>query len=165
MKIVLIAAIVAVASISLATSADAKKSRAPANACPRGMDSYDCDYYKSGMKAGRGDRAAHQSAVYERHSDQYDSRFEPAFKAGYEKGWGVPKGASSAAIPEKASGPSCPSGMEVNRCEYYKDGFKKGREDRAAHMSDAYQRHSEEYNTEFESHFRQGYEVGWNSGH
>jgi opacity protein-like surface antigen len=165
MKRVLIAAIVAVASMSFATSADAKKSRGATVSCPAGIDSNGCEYYKDGMKAGRGDRAAHQSAAYERHSDHYDSQNEAAFKAGYEKGWGVPARASSAAAPAKAAGPTCPSGMEVNRCEYYKDGFKKGREDRGAHLSDAYQRHSEEYNTEFESYFRQGYEVGWNSGH
>lgn len=161
MKKAFIVAMISIATILVATSVEAKKSRSATASCPASLDSNGCEYYKDGIKAGRTDRAAHQSAAYERHSDHYDSQNEAAFKAGYEKGWGVPARVSS---PAKAAGPSCPSGMEVNRCEYYKDGFKKGREDRGAHLSDAYQRHSEEYNSEFESYFRQGYEVGWNSG-
>ena len=70
-----------------------------------------------------------------------------------------------ARAPKNATAVSCPSGMENNACEYYKDGFKKGREDRSAHMSDAYERHAGEYDTQNEPAFRQGYEVGWNSGH
>lgn len=46
-----------------------------------------CDYYKDGIKAGKSDRAAHLSDAYQRHQDNFDSRFEAPFRAGYATGW------------------------------------------------------------------------------
>jgi hypothetical protein len=55
--------------------------------CPGGMDPMACDYYKDGIKAGKGDKAAHLSDAYQRHQGKYDSRFEAPFRAGYATGW------------------------------------------------------------------------------
>ncbi|MGY3854376.1 DUF3011 domain-containing protein [Aeromonas aquatilis] len=55
----------------------------------------------------------------------------------------------------------CPSGMDGNNCEYFKDGLKAGKEDRAAGLSNAYQRHSDSFDSRFESSFSKGYEHGW----
>ncbi len=45
-------------------------------------------YYDDGCYAGTGDAQAGMSRYYGRHSDGYDSRFEPYFRAGYKKCWG-----------------------------------------------------------------------------
>ena len=45
------------------------------------------DYYDDGCRDGTGDAQMGMSMVYERHSDMYDSRFEPYFKQGYEACW------------------------------------------------------------------------------
>jgi hypothetical protein len=45
------------------------------------------DYYVDGCRAGREDGEANMSSVYERYSDQYDSRFEQSFREGYESCW------------------------------------------------------------------------------
>lgn len=63
------------------------RSTAAAPGCPASMEAIACDYYKDGIKAGKTDKAAHMSDAYQRHQDQYDSRFEPAFRAGYASGW------------------------------------------------------------------------------
>ena len=55
----------------------------------------------------------------------------------------------------------CPSDIHGNECEYYKDGYRAGREDGSASMSMAYERHAESYDGRFESYFAQGYEAGW----
>ena len=44
-------------------------------------------YYKDGCAAGKTDRKNNQSMAYERHSGDYDSRFEAAFAAGYNHCW------------------------------------------------------------------------------
>lgn len=44
-------------------------------------------YYDDGCRDGTGDAQMGMSMVYERHSDMYDSRFEPYFKQGYEACW------------------------------------------------------------------------------
>lgn len=44
-------------------------------------------YYNDGCKAGKEDAKAGMSMAHERHSDQYDSRFEPYFAKGYDKCW------------------------------------------------------------------------------
>jgi len=45
------------------------------------------DYYEDGCRDGTGDAQMNMSMAYERHSDMYDSRFEPYFKQGYEACW------------------------------------------------------------------------------
>jgi len=47
----------------------------------------ECEYYKDGYKAGKDDGKASMSRFYGRHSDSYDSRFEPFFADGYKDGW------------------------------------------------------------------------------
>ncbi|MEH6739327.1 MAG: hypothetical protein V7695_12375 [Sulfitobacter sp.] len=44
-------------------------------------------YYDDGCVAGTQDGKASMSSVYERYSDQYDTRFEPYFRQGYEACW------------------------------------------------------------------------------
>lgn len=44
-------------------------------------------YYNDGCMAGKEDAQAGQSMAYERHSDMYDSRFEPYFAKGYSYCW------------------------------------------------------------------------------
>jgi len=55
--------------------------------CPHGLKGNECAYFKDGFEAGRQDGVASMSSVYERYSDQYDTRFEPYFARGYEEGW------------------------------------------------------------------------------
>lgn len=55
--------------------------------CPYGAGSNACEYWQDGLRAGREDAMANMSMAYERHSDGYDSRFEPAYAKGYEAGW------------------------------------------------------------------------------
>ena len=44
-------------------------------------------YYDDGCVAGTQDGRASMSSVYQRYSDQYDTRFEPYFRQGYEACW------------------------------------------------------------------------------
>ncbi len=44
-------------------------------------------YYDDGCHEGTGDAQMSMSMAYERHSDMYDSRFEPYFRQGYEHCW------------------------------------------------------------------------------
>ena len=44
-------------------------------------------YYDDGCRDGTGDAQMNMSMAYERHSDMYDSRFEPYFRQGYEACW------------------------------------------------------------------------------
>lgn len=67
-------------------AASSRSTSAPTG-CPASMDAMACDYYKDGIKAGKTDKAAHMSDAYQRHQDQYDSRFEAPFRAGYATGW------------------------------------------------------------------------------
>jgi ribosome modulation factor len=60
-----------------------------------------------------------------------------------------------------AGSPKCPYGAGSNECEYWQDGFRAGREDAMANMSMAYQRHSDSYDSRFESAYAKGYEAGW----
>lgn len=55
--------------------------------CPEAWDAATCGHYKDGYLAGKSDRRANVSMAYERHAGAYDSRFEQAFRAGYEAGW------------------------------------------------------------------------------
>jgi hypothetical protein len=44
-------------------------------------------YYDDGCKAGKSDAKDNMSNAYQRHGDDYDSRFEPYFKQGFEHCW------------------------------------------------------------------------------
>lgn len=55
--------------------------------CPPDLKGNECAYYQDGYKAGAEDGKASMSMAHERHSDAYDSRFEPYFARGYEAGW------------------------------------------------------------------------------
>jgi len=54
--------------------------------CPMDLKGNECEYYKSGYRAGVGDGKMGMSMMYDRH-EGYDSRFEPYFARGYEAGW------------------------------------------------------------------------------
>jgi hypothetical protein len=60
---------------------------------------------------------------------------------------------------------TCPSDITGVNCDYYKDGYKLGVEDRRANLSDSYERHSDKYDSRFEPPFRSGFEAGYNSNH
>lgn len=45
------------------------------------------EYYDDGCREGTGDAEMNMSMAYQRHSDMYDSRFEPYFRDGYETCW------------------------------------------------------------------------------
>lgn len=122
--------------------------------CPDTWTGNKCEYYRDGFKAGRIDRKANLSNAYERHSGQYDSRNASYFQAGYEAGWESGKGGASASI-------QCPDTWTGNKCDYYKDGYKAGRIDRKANLSNAYERHSGMYDSRNASYFQAGYEAGW----
>jgi len=55
--------------------------------CPETWAGNECERYKDGCRAGQADRRANVSMACERHAGAYDSRFEQAFRAGYEAGW------------------------------------------------------------------------------
>ncbi|MFM9047017.1 MAG: hypothetical protein ACKOOH_05085 [Cyanobium sp.] len=63
--------------------------------------------------------------------------------------------------PASAKPIKCPDTWTGNTCEYFKDGYKAGRQDRKANMSMAYERHSGDYDSRFEENYKQGYEAGW----
>ena len=44
-------------------------------------------YYDDGCRDGTGDAQMNMSMMHDRHSDMYDSRFEPYFQQGYEACW------------------------------------------------------------------------------
>jgi len=45
------------------------------------------EYFDDGCTKGRRDAEARMSMAYERHQGDYDSRFESAYKLGYERCW------------------------------------------------------------------------------
>ena len=55
--------------------------------CPSDLGGNECEYYMDGYKAGKEDGQNSMSSVYERYSDDYDSRFEKYFASGYSAGW------------------------------------------------------------------------------
>ena len=113
-----------------------------------------CDYYKDGYKAGRTDRKSGLSNAYERHDGKYDSRNASYFQAGYEDGWGSAQAAQSSAV-------KCPDTWTGIKCDYFRDGYKAGKGDRNANMSNYYGRHSDAYDSRNESYYQEGYEAGW----
>ena len=58
-----------------------------AGSCPTDLGGNECEYYMDGYKAGKGDADMSMSRLYERHGDDYDSRFEAYFSRGYQSGW------------------------------------------------------------------------------
>lgn len=63
--------------------------------------------------------------------------------------------------PASAKPIVCPDTWAGIKCDYYKDGYKAGRQDRKANMSMAYERHSGAYDSRNESYYQAGYEDGW----
>lgn len=57
---------------------------------------------------------------------------------------------------------TCPSYLGANECEYYRDGYALGVQDRGMGMSMAYERH-DGYDSTFEPYFASGYNAGWSS--
>ena len=64
-------------------------------------------------------------------------------------------------LPANAKPIKCPDTWTGITCDYYKDGYKAGRQDRKANMSMYYGRHSGAYDSRFEENYKQGYEDGW----
>lgn len=63
--------------------------------------------------------------------------------------------------PANAKPIKCPDTWNGIKCDYYKDGYKAGRQDRKANMSMAYERHNDAYDSRNESYDQAGYEDGW----
>ncbi len=57
---------------------------------------------------------------------------------------------------------SCPQDVRGNECEYFKDGYRAGKEDGKMSMSRLFERHSDSYDSRFKSFFADGYNNGWN---
>ena len=55
-------------------------------------------------------------------------------------------------------------GTDERASAYYDDGCEAGRNDRAAGLSMAYERHAGEYDSEDEGSFQAGYEKCWSEG-
>lgn len=55
-------------------------------------------------------------------------------------------------------------GTDENASAYYDDGCEAGKNDKAAGLSMAYERHAGEYDTENEGSFQAGYEKCWSEG-
>lgn len=69
-------------------SADARKRPArPTHQDAPTPGSNERAYYDDGCEAGTRDAHMSMSMFYGRHSDRYDTRFEPYFKQGYEACW------------------------------------------------------------------------------
>jgi hypothetical protein len=60
------------------------------------------------------------------------------------------------------SSSACPSNLGANECEYYRDGYALGVQDRGMGMSMAYERH-DGYDSTFEPYFASGYNAGWSA--
>lgn len=84
-RIVLLAAILATAS--LAGCVEDTGSASPPTSSGLTPGSNEQAYYDDGCVAGTQDGKASMSSVYQRYSDQYDTRFEPYFRQGYEACW------------------------------------------------------------------------------
>ncbi|SDL60582.1 hypothetical protein [Aliiruegeria lutimaris] len=84
-RIVLLAAILATAS--LAGCVEDTGSASPTTSSGLTPGSNEQAYYDDGCVAGTQDGKASMSSVYQRYSDQYDTRFEPYFRQGYEACW------------------------------------------------------------------------------
>lgn len=63
--------------------------------------------------------------------------------------------------PASAAPIQCPDTWTGNKCEYYQDGYKAGRQDRKAGLSMAYERHDGAYDSRNASYYQAGYEAGW----
>ena len=63
--------------------------------------------------------------------------------------------------PEDESGGNTRFTAGAIKCVYYKDGYKAGRTDRKANLSNAYERQDGKYDSRNASHFQAGYEAGW----
>ena len=73
------------AAMSLAGCVESAGTAAPSSGLTPGSNEQ--AYYDDGCAAGTSDGAAGMSSVYERYSNQYDSRFEAYFRQGYEVCW------------------------------------------------------------------------------
>lgn len=63
--------------------------------------------------------------------------------------------------PANAKPIACPDTWTGIKCDYYRDGYKAGGQDRKANMSMAYERHNDAYDSRNESYYQAGYEDGW----
>jgi hypothetical protein len=84
-RILLVSAILAAASLSGCVEDTGSTSAPPSSGLTPGSNEQ--AYFDDGCVAGTSDAKASMSSVYERYSDQYDTRFEPYFRQGYEACW------------------------------------------------------------------------------
>jgi hypothetical protein len=63
--------------------------------------------------------------------------------------------------PVSAAPIKCPDTWTGIKCDYFRDGYKAGRQDRKANLSNYYGRHEGAYDSRNESYYQEGYESGW----
>ena len=68
---------------------------------------------------------------------------------------------SAPSPPQVRAGANCPGGLTGLECDAYKQGIHSGLADRAAHQSDSFKRHANDFDPRFEASFRAGYATGW----
>lgn len=83
--IVLVAAILATASLAGCVEDTGSANSPPSSGLTPGSNEQ--AYYDDGCVAGTQDGKAGMSSVYQRYAEQYDTRFEPYFRQGYEACW------------------------------------------------------------------------------
>ncbi len=84
-KFVLISAVLAAASLAGCVEDTGYTNPTPSSGLTPGSNEQ--AYYDDGCVAGTGDAQASMSMAYERYANQYDTRFEPYFRQGYEACW------------------------------------------------------------------------------
>ena len=84
-RIALVTAILAAASLAGCVEDTGYTNPTPSSGLAPGSNEQ--AYFDDGCVAGTSDAKASMSSVYERYSDQYDTRFEPYFRQGYEACW------------------------------------------------------------------------------
>lgn len=84
-QIVLVTAILATASLAGCVQDTGSKNTSPSSGLTPGSNEQ--AYFDDGCVAGTRDAKASMSSVYQRYAGQYDTRFEPYFRQGYEACW------------------------------------------------------------------------------
>lgn len=68
---------------------------------------------------------------------------------------------STPSPPQVKGSANCPGGLAGSECDAYKEGIQAGLAGRAAHQSDFFKRHANDFDPHYEASFRAGYATGW----
>lgn len=103
--------------------------------------------YDKGYGLGRDDYRANRSPDYQRHRREFTPRYETIFNEGYSDGYEAQR--------DKESGYTNSQG------DAYENGFKRGKQDYRVNNKSDYRRYRDEYSSQTETYFKQGYERGY----